>query len=104
MQASLRPGVVALASGGPDSVVMLDRLARRYARVLPLYVRFGLAWEAMELASLRRFLAAARLPRVAALRVTDQPVADVYGRHWSVTGRGVPGARSADARMELPGR
>lgn len=99
-----RASVVALVSGGPDSAVMLDRLARRYARVVPVYVRFGLRWEPAELAALRKFLKAARLPRLAPLIVTRHPIADVYGAHWSVTGRGVPGWRSADDRMELPGR
>jgi 7-cyano-7-deazaguanine synthase len=28
----------------------------------------------------------------------------VYGRHWSLTGRGVPSARTPDSAMYLPGR
>jgi len=32
------------------------------------------------------------------------PVRSLYGRHWSLTGRGVPTARTPDAAMYLPGR
>jgi len=31
-------------------------------------------------------------------------VADLYGEHWSVTGRGVPGAETPDEAVFLPGR
>jgi len=83
---------------------MLAWLIRRCRRVHPLYVRFGLAWETEELRHLRRFLLAAGLPRVRPLTVVDLPVTDSYGRHWSVTGRGVPGAATGDEKMYLPGR
>ncbi len=83
---------------------MLGWLAARARRSHPVYVRFGFAWERAELAHLRRFLRAARLPRLRPLAVVDLPVADSYGRHWSVTGRGAPGTRSDDRRMYLPGR
>ena len=32
------------------------------------------------------------------------PLRGAYGAHWSITGRGVPGARSTDAAVYLPGR
>ena len=32
------------------------------------------------------------------------PLRGVYGAHWSLAGRDVPGARSADAAVYLPGR
>lgn len=41
---------------------------------------------------------------IAPLVVFDQPVADLYGRHWSRTGIGVPDASSADEAVFLPGR
>ncbi len=99
-----RPGAVALVSAGSDSAVLLARLARDHPPVLPVYVRSGLLWERVELAALRHFLRAAHLPGVRPLRVVSMPVRDTYGRHWSVTGRRVPGSRSDDRRMYLPGR
>jgi len=49
---------------------------------------------------------AVKTPRaeIAPLVVFDQPVADLYGRHWSRTGIGVPDALSADEAVFLPGR
>ena len=38
------------------------------------------------------------------LVVLEQPVADVYGPHWSVTGRAVPDADTPDEAVFLPGR
>jgi len=95
-----------LASGGLDSAVLVATLARR-RRVHPLYVRSGLAWERAERGLLVRFLAALRRrgARVAPLGEASVPVAALYGRrHWSVSGRGVPGARAASASNYLPGR
>ena len=93
-----------LASGGLDSAVLLARLLRAGGRVWPVYLRCGLAWEAAELSWLRRFLRAVRSPRLLPLCVLDVSLRGAYGAHWSITGRGVPGARSADAAVELPGR
>src|SRR3989338_2554417 len=93
-----------LASGGLDSAVLLSRLLRAGGRVWPVYLRCGLAWEAAELFWLRRFLRAVRSPRLLPLCVIDAPLGAVYGSHWSVTGRGVPGRHSADAAVYLPGR
>jgi 7-cyano-7-deazaguanine synthase len=38
------------------------------------------------------------------LTILEQPVADLYGNHWSLTGRGVPGAETPDEAVFLPGR
>lgn len=92
-----------LVSGGLDSCVLLGELSRRSA-VHPIYVRNGLRWEAAEMRWLRRFLAAIRRPAVAPLAVLELPMRDLYGRHWSVTGRRVPDARSDDHEVYLPGR
>src|SRR5438067_960379 len=76
--------VAVLASGGIDSAVLCIDLLREFARVHPLYVRFGLRWEEVELAGLRSFLAAAPRPGLRPLEVLEEPMADVYGRaHWS---------------------
>ena len=34
----------------------------------------------------------------------DEPIADVYGDHWSTIGAGVPGSDSDDEAVYLPGR
>jgi 7-cyano-7-deazaguanine synthase len=97
--------VCVLASGGLDSAVLLGTLARRH-EVHPLYVRCGLAWERAEEALLARFLRALRRRgRVAPLVRLTLPVEPLYGaRHWSVSGRGVPGRRAGLASNYLPGR
>ena len=93
-----------LVSGGLDSAVLLAEAARAYPIVYPLYVRVGSVWEPTEEAHLRRFLAALESPAVRPLRVFDEPVADVYGRHWSLTGDGVPPLGAPDEDSYLPGR
>ncbi|MFO0880230.1 MAG: 7-cyano-7-deazaguanine synthase [Gemmataceae bacterium] len=93
-----------LVSGGLDSAILVGEAARHCSRVYPLYVRFGLAWEEVEQAHLRRFLQALAAPAVQPLTLLDLPVGDLYGQHWSVTGRDVPGAETADEAVFLPGR
>ena len=93
-----------LLSGGLDSSILLGHLLRGGRQVQPFYVRSGLAWEDAELAAAERFLAAMASPRLERLVVLRLPLADVYGDHWSVTGRDVPDAQSDDAAVYLPGR
>jgi 7-cyano-7-deazaguanine synthase len=93
-----------LVSGGLDSAILLAESLSRHPGVHPLYVRFGLAWEDVELNYLRRFLAAMAGSVLRPLVVLDQPVQDVYGDHWSVSGNGVPAAETPDDAVYLPGR
>lgn len=93
-----------LVSGGLDSGLLLHRYLSRGIRVLPVYLRCGLRWETAELHWLRRFLRAVRTPGLRPLCTVDMPLRGMYGAHWSLTGRHVPGARSADAAVYLPGR
>lgn len=93
-----------LVSGGLDSAILVAEEARRRPTVHPLYVRFGLAWEDVELSHLRRFLEAVAGPTLQPLSVLEMPIRDVYGEHWSVTGRDVPDEHSADEAVYLPGR
>lgn len=93
-----------LYSGGLDSAILLAELAKRCVSVQPLYVRFGLFWEEAEERHGRRFVAAAGLKNVAEPVTFDLPLADVYGPHWSVTGRDVPGSDTPDEAVFLPGR
>jgi 7-cyano-7-deazaguanine synthase len=93
-----------LISGGLDSAILLGEALRTCAAVHPLYVRNGLSWEPAELSHLRRFLEAVHGPALHPLTVLEMPVADLYGEHWSITGRGVPGADTPDEAVFLPGR
>jgi 7-cyano-7-deazaguanine synthase len=99
-----RAPLAVLASGGLDSAILLAEAARAYPAVFPLYVRTGAVWEEVERAHLGRFLAAIRTPALRPLAALDQPVQDVYGSHWSVSGEGVPGADTPDDAVFLPGR
>jgi 7-cyano-7-deazaguanine synthase len=91
-------------SGGLDSGVLLYRLITRGVRLTPLYLRCGLRWEPAELYWLRRFLRSVRSPLISPLLVVELPLRSLYGSHWSLGGSGVPGPRSADAAVYLPGR
>jgi 7-cyano-7-deazaguanine synthase len=99
-----RDDVVVLASGGLDSAILVAEVLRQGRRVHPIYVRFGLAWEPMEEAYLRRFLDTLTDPAPEPLTVLNAPIASVYGAHWSVSGDTVPDERSADDAVYLPGR
>ncbi|MGH9096497.1 MAG: 7-cyano-7-deazaguanine synthase, partial [Acidimicrobiales bacterium] len=96
--------VAVMASGGLDSAILVAQLAGQGRQVTPIYVRFGLAWEEVEVRHLERFLASLPFPEIRSLVVLDLPVADIYGTHWSVTGRGVPDVDSPDEAVYLPGR
>ena len=93
-----------LASGGLDSAVLLGEARDRHVAVHPIYIRTGLAWESIELDHLHRFLTEIRGAGLKPLTVLEQPVADLYGNHWSMTGRGVPDADTPDEAVYLPGR
>ncbi len=72
-------------------------------RVWPLFVDCQWQWQPTELRWARRFLRAIRQPRLEELVVLHMPLADVYHGHWSITGRGVPGADEPDGHVYLPG-
>jgi 7-cyano-7-deazaguanine synthase len=94
-----------LASGGADSSILLVDQAAQGRVVWPLYIRFGLAWEDVEEAHLRRFLDAVSGPRgIRPLTVFELPIADVYGTHWSVSATDVPDETTPDEAVYLPGR
>jgi 7-cyano-7-deazaguanine synthase len=56
------------------------------------------------MASLERFLDAVKTEALERLVVLDEPIADVYGTHWSTTGTSVPGSETPDEAVYLPGR
>ena len=92
-----------LISGGLDSAILLGDALRRQP-VVPIYMRCGLSWEAVELAYLERFLHALHCPALKPLVVLDQPIADVYGPHWSITGQDAPLIGTPEEAVFLPGR
>jgi 7-cyano-7-deazaguanine synthase len=96
--------VAVLVSGGLDSAVLTVDLTQQGWTTHPIYVRFGLAWEQAEEAHLRRFLETVTDTAVSPLVVLHSPIAEVYGSHWSASGRDVPDDRSADDAVYLPGR
>lgn len=93
-----------LLSGGLDSSILLGRLLERGCPIQPFYVRSGLYWEDAELTALRAFLREMDSPRLRELVLLDLPLDDLYGDHWSITGRQVPDAASLDDAVYLPGR
>ncbi len=96
--------IAILCSGGVESAILSVALTKQFKRVFPLYVRFGLKWESVELSHLRNYLESVKNPRLAGLTILDQSVADVYPDHWSLNGISVPDASTADAAVYLPGR
>ncbi len=50
--------VAVLMSGGSDSGILAVDLARQGFGVQPVYIKFGLRWEDVELEHARQFLAA----------------------------------------------
>ena len=100
---SVRP-IGLLLSGGLDSAILLGRMLEQGRRVQPFYIRSGLVWESAELAAVRRLLTALATERLEPLVVLEQPLRDIYGDHWSVTGDGTPDEFSPDEAVYLPGR
>jgi 7-cyano-7-deazaguanine synthase len=93
-----------LVSGGLDSAVLLAEAVQDRAAVHPIYVRTGMHWESVEQQFLARFLDAVRAPNLKPLVILNQPAEDVYGEHWSITGRSAPTASDPNDADFLPGR
>ena len=92
----------ALVSGGADSAALVAHLLQKGETVYPVFVLSGYRWEEAELHWLKRLLSALACRRLKPLTCLRAPV---HGSpHWAYTGRGVPGARSADEAVFLPGR
>ena len=93
-----------LVSGGLDSAVLLGEALLAYPVVYPISIRTGAIWESVEHDHLLKFLEGVRTPALKPLTELAFPVGDLYGEHWSLTGRGTPDEQSADAAVYLPGR
>ena len=96
--------VAVLSSGGLDSAVLIAHQARN-ARVHPVYVAAGLAWEPWEQTVLSRLLAAPPFAgRVEPLARLEATVHDLYApSHWAVQGR-PPAFDTPDSDVYLTGR
>jgi 7-cyano-7-deazaguanine synthase len=98
--------VCVLASGGLDSGVLIAELAKDYSDVHPVYVRCGLFWEPVERYWLQRFLKKlrGRYDNIRPLKILSMDLREIYGDHWSLTGKNVPDYHSDDFAVYLPGR
>lgn len=96
--------VAVLFSGGLDSAVLLAIAAER-ARVQPIYVSVGLAWEPAELATAARlFDAHAYRGRILPLVTLGVDMRDVYpASHWAVRGE-APAFDTPDEDVYIDGR
>jgi len=99
--------VAVLFSAGLDSAVLLAHAVTRWpgARIQPLYVIAGLAWEREEIAMAERFLAAAGLGSTLGPLVTlTVDMRDVYPpTHWAIRGE-PPAYDTPDEDVYLEGR
>ena len=98
--------VCVLTSGGLDSGVLIAELAKEYSKVQPAYVRCGLFWEQAERYWLQRFLKKLRgiNSNIQPLKILSMDLREIYGDHWSLTGKNVPDYNSDDFEVYLPGR
>jgi len=96
--------IAALVSGGIESAYLLQHVVARGVRVQPLYVAQGYRWERIERRWLRRLLRHWPRRQVAPLVVLETPITSFVGQHWALGHGRVPGARTPDQAMALPGR
>ena len=95
--------VAVLLSAGLDSAVLAAAEART-ARVHPVYVSAGLAWEAQERAALDRLLATPPFASLAPLATLSFTVTDLYPpTHWALRGQ-PPAFDTPDEDVYLTGR
>jgi 7-cyano-7-deazaguanine synthase len=96
--------VAVLASGGLDSSILLAEVVGLQLTAHPLFLQAGHPWEAREKEFLQELIAGLGPPYCKPLVILNLPVTDLYGSHWSLTGRAVPDEKSADEAVFLPGR
>lgn len=105
MQQSVSNSAVAvLVSGGLDSCILVSILLEQGHLVQPIYIQSQLVWERAELAALRRYLEKVQTSGLQPLVTLELPLTDLYGEHWSLTGRATPRADDPDEAVFLPGR
>src|SRR6476619_1673687 len=103
----MTPSIAVLFSGGLDSAVLLAQAAKQNpgARIQPIYVSAGLAWEAEELAVSTRLLGSGAYgPEVLPLAPLRLDMRDVYpANHWAVRGE-PPAFDTPDEDVYIEGR
>ena len=99
----MRKKIAVLTSGGLDSAILMDLLSKR-SIVQPIYIQNGHFWESAELFWLKRFLKKIKNRNVKSPAVLNLSTQDLYQNHWSLTGKKVPGAKSNDRNVYLPGK
>ena len=104
MNSTSRDVIGLMLSGGIDSAVLLSALLDRAMVVQPIYVSMGCVWDEAERKAIDRFIEELDSDAVLPLVEFSQPVDDLYGRHWSLTGEGVPDEKTADEAVFLWGR
>jgi 7-cyano-7-deazaguanine synthase len=93
-----------LFSGGLDSAVLLASESRSGARVQPVHVRSGLAWEDAEARAIHRLLAVPPLSSVPPAITLSVDMRDVYPpTHWAIRGQ-PPAYDTPDEDVYLEGR
>ncbi len=96
--------VCVLVSGGIESSVLVNDALGRYDEVTPVYVRNHLRWEDTEIFCLKNFLRCLRQQNLKPLVILELTMRDLYESHWSITGIKIPGGKSKDDSVYLPGR
>jgi 7-cyano-7-deazaguanine synthase len=99
-------GAAVLCSGGLDSVVLLADVAHREdgARIVPIYVSVGLAWEPEEREMLDRLLRTPPFRGVEPMVTLRLDMRDVYPpTHWAIRGD-APGFDTPEEDVYLEGR
>jgi 7-cyano-7-deazaguanine synthase len=95
--------VVVLASGGPDSCVLIACIAQIAVEVRPLFIRNGHPWEDAEFTALQRFVTALAMPGILPVAERSLPLRDLLDVHWR--GHGYqPGFSDGYRANFIPGR
>ncbi|MBI1977404.1 MAG: 7-cyano-7-deazaguanine synthase [Candidatus Omnitrophica bacterium] len=100
----MKKKIAVLTSGGLDSTILTAHLLKQGWTVKPLYNQSGHRWEQMELFWLKRLLKALATKTLKPLTVLSVPTLDLYKNHWSMTGKKIPGSKSHDQEVYLPGK
>ena len=93
-----------MLSGGLDSAILLGELLDEGHQVQPFYVATGCIWEREERAAISRYVEALDSRCVEPLVEFRLPADDLYGVHWSNTGKGFPDDDSPDEAVFMWGR